>query len=485
MGCVSRWLLIVPLTSAVLITKQPSEQVQDAETDLLVQPSELLSHSSQFKDRLTQHVVDAATAARFGAACLDGSPPYFAHRPASNTSSRRFVVELGGGGWCDPRAARYVGKHPTKDGNFDPCIDRAKTSLGSSKRREGKNINAQMFPLLSGDHVTNPDFAGDAHVFIGYCDGSSFVSSRNDSLDVHGTRLFFRGRANLMAVFHLLLSQFGLASATELVLSGTSAGGLAVLLNIDFLSHEFLPQYGANIPVVGVSDGGFFLDVANIHTHEMWHERWRKVDEVWEATSAGSLSKACLSAHVSDEAWKCFLPQYAAPFLTSSVFVANSAVDVWQLEANVGITCLPALLGDANSHVRLLGDFGIREDVKDRFGACDNDTAVKAVEEFRAEFNAQIHALDRNRNGYIVDNCFGHGHAQSDWTRDQTFNGNASVSVAEIVQKWWRWLQNVPGDPGKNNGDGTIDEGAAAAGIRVIDSRTWNAETRVHPMCLQ
>ena len=97
--------------------------------------------------------------------------------------------------------------------------------------------------------------------FVHYCDGSSYSSYRADPVPVGGnklniTQIFFRGRANLVATTAWLLAAEGMTGATDVILTGGSAGGMGVVVNVDALC-ELLPT---NVRVVGMLDAGFFLD---------------------------------------------------------------------------------------------------------------------------------------------------------------------------------------------------------------------------------
>jgi hypothetical protein len=72
-----------------------------------------------------------------------------------------------------------------------------------------------------------------------YCDGGSFSGDRTESIIVNGTQLFFRGRRILDAVLDYLKESHGLASATEVLLSGGSAGGLSTFLHADYVRSQF------------------------------------------------------------------------------------------------------------------------------------------------------------------------------------------------------------------------------------------------------
>jgi hypothetical protein len=64
-----------------------------------------------------------------------------------------------------------------------------------------------------------------------------------------------RGRANFDALIDTLQSVHGMASATEIVLSGGSAGGLAVFYNLDHLADSDL--VAPHIRLTGFPDAGY------------------------------------------------------------------------------------------------------------------------------------------------------------------------------------------------------------------------------------
>ena len=81
--------------------------------------------------------------------------------------------------------------------------------------------------ILSKNCTENPDFCNYNHVFIGYCDGSSFSGRRDGAHD----GLMYRGRPNLDAVLDSLISK-GLGNAKNVVFTGGSAGGLTTYLQV-------------------------------------------------------------------------------------------------------------------------------------------------------------------------------------------------------------------------------------------------------------
>jgi hypothetical protein len=183
-----------------------------------------------------------------GAACLDGSPPgYWMSSGAAPTNTSRWVIHAQGGGWCWTE---------------EQCAARAKGNLGSSKAwGQSTSCYGECDGILSRNCTLNRALPGQAccccaaaaastastasgvvaarrlsrsrcacggcvcmgpygggaadfctwnHVWVGYCDGSSF------SGQVEGLHqgLHYRGRPNLDAVLDSLI-QKGLGAATE------------------------------------------------------------------------------------------------------------------------------------------------------------------------------------------------------------------------------------------------------------------------------
>ncbi len=65
-------------------------------------------------------------------------------------------------------------------------------------------------------------------MFIGYCDGGSFSGTTPEPITYKDMQLYFRGRALMTAVIADLMAR-GMASATDVILTGGSAGGLTAL----------------------------------------------------------------------------------------------------------------------------------------------------------------------------------------------------------------------------------------------------------------
>lgn len=238
--------------------------------------------------------------------CLDGSPPAYYSAPAASSANSSWLIVLKGGGWCfDRYACRY------RSLNFN---EGSSTGLPRTKSLGG---------LLSGSAQVNPTFAHWHRVFVWYCDGASFTGDRSAPLIVANRSLWFRGRAALDAVVQHLLRHKGLAEASQVLLAGHSAGGLAAAIRADSVA-AMLPR-SASFKAVNI--GGFFLQTS---PQTLWGRAMRSAYALHG--SAGGVAPACLAAHGGgDEGWRCLFANATAPTTRTPLFLLSSALDSWQL----------------------------------------------------------------------------------------------------------------------------------------------------------
>ncbi|XP_030974191.1 pectin acetylesterase 10-like isoform X3 [Quercus lobata] len=191
-------------------------------------------------------------AAAKGAVCLDGTlPGYHLHR-GYGSGANSWLIQLEGGGWCD---------------SIRSCVYRKNTRHGSSTYMERQ---IQFSGILSNKAEENPDFFNWNRVKLRYCDGASFSG---DSQYKAG-QLYFRGQRIWLAAMEDLMSK-GMRRATQALLSGCSAGGLASILHCD----EFRGLFPWTTKVKCLSDGGLFLDTIDVSGRRTLRSMFRGV--VW------------------------------------------------------------------------------------------------------------------------------------------------------------------------------------------------------------
>lgn len=268
--------------------------------------------------------------------CLDGSPYKFYIWPGNSSDWSVFIQ---GGGWCLDE---------------ELCKNRAMISArGSSK---GYNITYVGGPTSANINGGPPAYTCEGldsnctRVYMPYCDGSCFSSSRAAPWPVNGTNysLTFRGRANLDRTIDKLQDGFGFANAKRLVVSGGSAGGLSTFLKVDHFADRLrasqaieaekevaLPSPGPL--VVGRPVAGFFIDGPSFDKKKpTFAEQVEYGVAMFNATPP--LSAKCKAAHAGEE-WKCWMAPYAAPFVREPIFAVQSRFDEFQLQCLLGLPC--------------------------------------------------------------------------------------------------------------------------------------------------
>ncbi|KAH3766799.1 Elongator complex protein 3 [Pelomyxa schiedti] len=292
---------------------------------------------------LVLHVVSADVADKYGGYCLDGSPPGYYLRTGAQKDKWR--IHIRGGGWC---------------WTASQCLSRAQSDLGSSLYFtehfcDSPNI-AEGF--MNDNSTVNP-FADWNLVFWMYCGGTSHTSNREEPLVLPNTQLWFRER-NVVDVILDDLNQVGglLETATEVVLTGTSAGALSTIM-ISSRVAEKLPKTTA----FGVMpDSGYFLDYPSYQwgVYVMRNQLKNAIGpHLWNAT--GSVDPNCAAAH-GDDLWMCFFPQYILPLVEDPrlrFFLPQSMGDSWQVENLLKLGCDPISL---NCNSDQLDAFAVFED---------------------------------------------------------------------------------------------------------------------------
>ena len=155
-----------------------------------------------------------------GGKCLDGSPAGYYYGSATNATDH-WVIYLEGGGACYTETE---------------CKQRAKGQLGSSTHWAASPKLGK--PLLNSYAAINPDFFDAHRVYVPYCTGDVHGGQRNaTSPDTWG--LWFDGHLNVKRIIADLTEKSGMGNATQILLTGSSAGGIGTFVNADWLTSQF------------------------------------------------------------------------------------------------------------------------------------------------------------------------------------------------------------------------------------------------------
>ncbi|KAI3460059.1 hypothetical protein Pfo_016722 [Paulownia fortunei] len=242
------------------------------------------------------------SAVQKGAVCMDGSPPGYYYAEGSGDGVNNWVIYLQGGGWC---------------GSDESCGARLTQETGSIKY---KNQTIYFGQIRSENKTQNPDFYNWNRVYVAYCDSSSYEGDVEE-IDPN-TNIARRGSWIFYTVMEDLLAK-GMANATNALLSGGSAGGLATILHCDGF-RELLPNASR---VKCVSDSGFFVHAPNLHGAQQRADYFAAVVAYHGITK--HLPQSCTSRM---NASLCIFPEYIVRDIQTPLFLVETAFDEYQLQ---------------------------------------------------------------------------------------------------------------------------------------------------------
>ena len=239
------------------------------------------------------------------ALCNDFTRAGFFHRPPGITGGQNWVVFLESGSLCysnetcnrryfqshlrDRYSTDIVGQNPF--GNFDTAVAWAETGAAGRPLEEVVNplmtspycfknetqffINSDSLSvegkdILSSDCEENPTFCNHGHVLVPYCSSDLWLGSddrQDKQCDCWDQNCFrynptsedlqftFRGQTIFRSVLQTLDRLYDLKTASEIVLVGSSAGGVGVLNSAKWVRDNF-----QNVSLKVIADSSWFIN---------------------------------------------------------------------------------------------------------------------------------------------------------------------------------------------------------------------------------
>ncbi|KAL9959094.1 hypothetical protein ACROYT_G036177 [Oculina patagonica] len=121
--------------------------------------------------------------------------------------------------------------------------------------------------LLFASKHENPTFYEYTHVLVPYCSSDLWLGLKTNLKepfhfvnDSAVDNFSFRGHTIFRSVFLDLLQQYNLSDAEEIILSGSSAGGVGVLNHAGWVLNKVIESHGLNANLFSIVDSGWFID---------------------------------------------------------------------------------------------------------------------------------------------------------------------------------------------------------------------------------
>ena len=188
-----------------------------------------------------------------GAMCLDGSPAGIYFSKGYGDGINKTVMFFNGGGWC-------YGQNPHEV--KESCYNRTFTRYGTTNVSvipEWTDVNGGPDNCFSGYSDDNINTYNWNRFWIIYCDGTGHQGYIEETQVVNGKNIYFRGWNNTMAHLNFIFSLMPPELTDSFMVTGCSAGGLAVITWLDTIAGMIHARNPA-VKVFGLADSGFFVD---------------------------------------------------------------------------------------------------------------------------------------------------------------------------------------------------------------------------------
>lgn len=213
-------------------------------------PVATITHTSS--SVATQQLVVLDTTKYPAARCNDGSAAAYVFRPGTGAAATRWIISLQGGGECYDQTTCSA-----RAANMPTLVSTLPIQANPSSAFGQGGIQAPTVQV-------NPDFYDATQVTVQYCSSDDWSGDKASTVPYSPsdpTTWNFQGHAIVAAALADLNANHGLSSATEVMLTGQSAGGLGVFVNVNAVSKLF----PSTVRFTAYSDAGFGNIVDNFN----------------------------------------------------------------------------------------------------------------------------------------------------------------------------------------------------------------------------
>lgn len=265
-------------------------------------------------------------------------------------NSRGWVIFLEGGGGCS--SFSECNERWTEDGGRNQPL------MSSSPSRFGDfPVRVTGRDILSSDPSQNPLFSNYSHVVVPYCSSDAWLANRsNPTFDSGGMFRFdespdadnfvFRGKVIFRAVIEDLI-ELGLRNASELILAGSSSGGVGALNHLDWVQEQL-----ENTDILTIVDSSWFIPFRDYHAVNWSLEIAQMLNIDQPACLDMTLGFPCCTSPA------CLFTKEYIPRNSSSIFVVSSVYDIFTLEEALRGTIRELSKNDDQTLLRVFNEYG-------------------------------------------------------------------------------------------------------------------------------
>ncbi|CAI5483899.1 unnamed protein product, partial [Closterium sp. Yama58-4] len=237
-----------------------------------------------------------------------------------------------------------------------------------------------------------------------------------------GIPLYVRGRRVAELLLRVLMEKKGLDRADRVVVSGSSAGGVAALLHCDRV-RDTLTAASPSMHVRCLADASMFLDVPDVNNTRRVANFFAQVKDMHNLTA--SLPAACVQEREPENHHQCFMANHIVQHVTTPLFLINSNYDKVAMRAiatpqllDTGIISEANLPPDCFNHVSKCTDAEKRVIEDFRKGVASAAAPLLHTDPPSATSSSPSSPHSTPANAAFLFSCFQHGSIHSDmpWT---------------------------------------------------------------------
>lgn len=259
----------------------------------------IFSYNHQHNEYFVKHELDTTS-------CNDGFPTAYYYSSGSET--QKWIINLEGGKWCWDKDSCTNSSWGRVYGSFD---NQLLSSINYPYYKEHVGY-------LSNDPYFNTFYDWN-RVNVKYCSSDIWSGTKHNNDDLTGFK--FQGYFIVQETINDLIKKYNLNNATHIILAGNSAGGLGVMIHLDWIREKFPAA-----DVVGLNDGGWLFPLQftsdNLHQKEYFSQEIGPGSKLWKS----QLPFPCLKSHQADP-YFCFSAINLYRNLKTPLFVATNLVD--------------------------------------------------------------------------------------------------------------------------------------------------------------
>lgn len=249
-------------------------------------------------------------------------------------------------------------------------------------------------------------------VFMPYCSSDLWSGTRTEASS-NSFDMIFAGHIIFQEIVAHLKEQESLGGATDVILTGASAGGIGVWINAGYLKEQLGSSARlALAPVAGFYNFAWPFRGASGKTYADFSEKnWPNLVDLWQS----HYDQAC-GAALGNRSYACMLSAHSRPYIDVPAFIIEAQTDKVQLEGHDNLPKPPW-----------------------------NDVQTAYVETWSHNMTDAVFAVLKHADGYFMPSCYIHTSFSKHGPLIADESGQ-EVTYAQALTAWYSGSEELLAD---------------------------------------